>query len=206
MTSGGILNKAILEGWEDEHVIERVLAGQSLFFEILMRRYKQRLYRVAKTILHNDAEAEDVVQDASVRAYQHLGDFEARAKFSTWLTRIAMYEALARARRRGRRRPLETGNQSLEDKVSTLESPTPSPERLAYGRELGGVLQKAILRLPERYRLVFTMRVIEDMSTAESADCLNLSQATVKVRLHRARAFLKKEVYAQVAATSARSF
>jgi len=206
MTSGESFDNAIPDGWEDEQLIKRVLAGQTPFFEILIRPYKQRLYRVAKAILRDDAEADDVVQDASVRAYRHLGNFEGRAKFSTWLTRIAIYEALARARRHRRLHPLETSDKSMADKVSTLESATPSPERLAYDRELSAVLKKAILRLPEHYRLVFRMRVIENMSTAESASYLNLSEATIKVRLHRARAFLRKELNAHVGATLSRSF
>src|SRR5260370_42570827 len=93
MATAATLERARTEGWSDEAVVERVRAGETALFEIIMRRYNQRLYRVARAILRNDAEAEDVMQDAYVRAYQYLYQFEGRAKFSTWLTRIAVHEA-----------------------------------------------------------------------------------------------------------------
>src|SRR5438132_7762108 len=101
-----ILEKARSESWTDEQVVERVVAGETALYEIIMRRYNQRLYRVVRAILRDDGEAEDVMQDAYVRAYEHLAEFEGRAKFSTWLTRIAVHEALARAHRRQRFQPL----------------------------------------------------------------------------------------------------
>src|SRR5437899_11973374 len=97
-----ILEKARSEGWTDEEIVDRVRAGETALYEIIMRRYNQRLYRVARAILRDDSEAEDVMQDAYVRAYQHLGQFARRAPFSTWLTRIAVNEALARLRQRHR--------------------------------------------------------------------------------------------------------
>jgi RNA polymerase sigma-70 factor (ECF subfamily) len=201
-----ILTQASQEGWTDEDVVERVLNGETPLYEILMRRYNQRLYRIARAILRDDAEAEDVMQDAYVRAYQHLASFEGRAKFATWLTRIAVHEALARSRRRGRVQSLDGAEDSRGDVMSTLESPGPTPERSAYDRELGAVLEKAILQLPEDYRLVFTLREIEEMSTGETAQCLNLTEDNVKVRLHRARALLRKELFAQAGATKAQAF
>lgn len=101
-----ILTRAKVEGWSDEYVVDRVLAGETALYEIIVRRYNQRLYRVVRAILRDDAETEDVMQDAYVRAYQHLRQFEARSSFSTWLTRIAINEALARLRRRNRLQPL----------------------------------------------------------------------------------------------------
>src|SRR5512144_1472201 len=95
------------EPLSDEEVVTRVLAGETGLFEIIMRRHNQRLYRVARAILRNDAEAEDVMQDAYVRAYEHLGQFAGKAKFSTWLTRIAVHESLSRRRRVKRHQELE---------------------------------------------------------------------------------------------------
>src|SRR6516164_11413569 len=103
-----ILERARVEGWTDEQVIERVLAGETALYEIIMRRYNQRLYRVVISILRDSDETEDVMQDAYVRAYQHLSQFEGRASFSTWLTRIAVHQALARLRSRNRMQPLGT--------------------------------------------------------------------------------------------------
>ena len=142
----------------------------------------------ARAILRDDAEAEDVMQDAYISAYQHLADFEGRAKFSTWLTRIAVHEAYARTRRKSRFQPLDNPEQSSMRGITAHAPSGRSPEETAYDRELGSVLEKAILRLPEDYRLVVILRDVEEMSTEETAECLNLSQENVKVRLHRARA------------------
>ena len=110
----GVLEKAKSEAWTDEEIVDRVKAGDTALYEIIMRRYNQRLYRVARAILRDDAEAEDVMQDAYVRAYQHLDQFAGRALFSTWLTRIAVHEALSRLRLRNR-------NQQLDDTDARTE-------------------------------------------------------------------------------------
>lgn len=171
-----------------------------------MRRYNQRLYRVARAILRNDSEAEDGMQDAYVRAYQHLADFEGRAKFSTWLTRIAVHEALARSRRRSRFQSLDNSEEFEGGVMGSLASRSRNPEEAAYDRELGSVLEKAILELPEEHRLAFMLRDVEGMSTDETAECLNISPENVKVRLHRARAGLRKELLARAGATTVESF
>ena len=206
MASAALLEQARQEAWSDEQVVSRVLAGETALYELLMRRYNQRLYRVARAILRDDAEAEDVMQDAYVRAYQHLADFEGRAKFSTWLTRIAVHEALARSRRHSRFRSLDNSEESKGGVVTSLVSGGRNPEQVAYDRELGGVLEEAILRLPEDYRMVFMLRGVEEMSTEETAECLNLSPENVKVRLHRARGRLRKDLFARAGATTVQSF
>jgi len=206
MASASLLEQAKLEAWSDEQVVSRVLAGDSALYELLMRRYNQRLYRVARAILHNDAEAEEVMQDAYVRAYQHLADFEGRAKFSTWLTRIAVHEALARCRSRSRYQSLDDSEESQGGIMQSLASGGRDPEEMAYDGELGDVLERAILTLAEDYRLVFILREVEGMTTEETAESLSLSPENVKVRLHRARAALRKELYSRVGATTARSF
>src|SRR5437773_11460086 len=102
MAGAALLEQARQEAWSDEQVVSRVLNGETALYELVMRRYNQRLYRIARAILRDDAEAEDVMQDAYVRAYQHLAQFEGRSKFATWLTRIAIHEALARSGKRSR--------------------------------------------------------------------------------------------------------
>ena len=206
MASAALLEQARQEAWSDEQVVSRVLTGETALYELLMRRYNQRLYRVARAILHDDAEAEDVMQDAYVRAYQHLADFEGRAKFSTWLTRIAVHEALARSHRRSRYQSLDNAGESKGGVMGSLASAGRSPEEAAYDRELGDVLESAVLELPEDHRLVFMLRDVEGMTTDETAECLNLSPENVKVRLHRARAGLRKELYARAGATTVQSF
>jgi len=206
MASAVLLEEARREGWSDEQVVSRILGGETALYELLMRRHNRRIYRIARAVLRDDAEAEDVMQDAYVRAYQHLADFEGRAKFSTWLTRIALHEALARSRRRSRFRSLDNLEESREDTMSSLISTERNPEQEAYDRELASVLEKAILGLPEGYRLVLMLRDIEEMSTEETAECLNLSQENVKVRLHRARALLRRELFVRAGATALQSF
>src|SRR5882762_6136163 len=117
------------EGWTDQEIVERVKTGDTGLFEIIMRRYNQRLYRVARAILRDDAEAEDVTQQAYVNAYRHLDQFASRAMFSTWLTKIAVHEALARARRRGRFDEQEAVHDGDGDTMAALKSPGADPER-----------------------------------------------------------------------------
>src|SRR5215208_7820667 len=126
VTTAGISTAASV--MTDEEVVERVRAGETALFEILMRRYNQRLYRVARSILGNDGEAEDVTQDAYVRSYMHLDQFDGRAKFSTWLTRIAVNEALARLRKRQRLVEIDAASGSTEEGMN-LESKAASPEQ-----------------------------------------------------------------------------
>jgi RNA polymerase sigma-70 factor (ECF subfamily) len=205
MASVAILERARIEQWTDEQVAERVLQGETALFEVLMRRHNQRLYRVARTILRDDAEAEDVMQDAYVRAFQHLAQFEARAKFSTWLTRIAVNEALGRLRRRSRYQSIEP-DEPNGDLMQLLTSSAASPEQQASSAETVALLESAILSLPETYRTALVMRDVEDMTTAETAQALDISEENVKIRLHRARALLRKELYARAGASSAAAF
>jgi RNA polymerase sigma-70 factor (ECF subfamily) len=181
----------------DEDVVVRVLAGETSQFEIIMRRYNQRLYRVARAILRNDSEAEDVMQDAYVRAYEHLDQFAGRAKFSTWLTRIAVHEALARQRRVERYQELEPMSERDEDPMDSFVSMTPNPEQEASSSQIRGLLEEAVESIPDSYRTVFVLRDIEEMSTADTAATLGISEENVKVRLHRARALLRKSLYAR---------
>jgi RNA polymerase sigma-70 factor (ECF subfamily) len=178
----------------DEEVVARVRAGEHGLFEILMRRYNQRLYRVARSIVKDEDEAEDVMQQAYVNAYTHLHQFAERARFSTWLTRIAVYEALARLRRRRRVREVDVNDDS-ELTGATLVSEQPNPEQQALGGELRRLLEGALDALPPNSRATFVLREVEGLSTAEAAECLGVSEDVVKTRLHRARALLRKELF-----------
>jgi RNA polymerase sigma-70 factor (ECF subfamily) len=175
----------------DEEIVRRVSAGDVQMFEVLMRRYNQRLYRAARAILQDDAEAEDTVQQAYLNAYRHLDQFEGRAQFSTWLTRIAVYEALAR-----RRRAYGQPAGSEDELVETAPSPAPDPERQAYGREVSVLLESALAALPDAYRSVFILREIDGLNTAETAQQLRVSEGTVKTRLHRAKSLLQRKLQA----------
>ena len=205
MEATGTLEKARSEGWTDEEVIDRVKAGDTALYELVMRRYNQRLYRVARAILRDDAEAEDVMQDAYVRAFQHLGQFAARAPFSAWLTRIAVHEALARLRRRNRSQQLEESEQDGEF-LMTMADTSPDPEQMASSAEIGRLLEDAVLDLPEQFRTVVMLRDVEELSTSETAAALELSEENVKVRLHRGRAMLRSWLVARVGAEAKNAF
>ena len=177
----------------DEEVIARVLSGEVALFEMIMRRYNQRLFRTLRAFVPDDAEAEDVLQEAYVRAYRDLAQFEGRARFSTWLTRIAIHEALARGKKRRRFVSLDDGERQPA-MVDRLQATDPSPEDRAASTELHGVIHRAIDRMPEGLRAVFMLREVEGLDTDETAECLGLSAANVKVRLHRARALLRSAI------------
>jgi RNA polymerase sigma-70 factor, ECF subfamily len=205
MEMAEILQKARVEGWTDEEVVDRVLAGEVALYEIIMRRYNQRLYRVARAILRDDSEAEDVMQDAYVRAYQHLNQFARRAPFATWLTRIAVHEALARVRQRSRLRPLEE-NEGEGEFVMEFAQPTANPEETASQLEVSHLLEEAILALPEPLRAVVVLRDVEELTTAETAEALELTEENVKVRLHRGRALMRGWLYDRVGAQAKDAF
>lgn len=191
-----VLEAAIQKELKDEDVVSKVLGGETALFEILMRRYNQRLYRVSRSILRDDAEAEDVMQDAYVRAYEHLHQFAGKAAFSTWLTRIAIHEALARKRRRSRQDELDALPMNGES-MSIMKSSDPSPEDGTARSQMRELLGQAIEHLPETYRTVVVMREVEEMSVAETASSLGVTEAVVKTRLHRAHAMLRKELYSR---------
>jgi RNA polymerase sigma-70 factor (ECF subfamily) len=200
------LNLAAWAGIPDDEVVERVRAGETALYEILMRRYNQRLYRVARSILRNDVDAEDVMQEAYVRAYEHLHQFASEARFSTWLTKIAVYEALGRLRRSGRTEELDSvldADLHIRGKVT---SGIRDPERQAYDHELRLVLERAIDSLPEIYRSVFVLRPVEGLAVAETAACLDIGAEAVKTRLHRARSLLRKVLQQRAGVVNAEVF
>jgi RNA polymerase sigma-70 factor (ECF subfamily) len=190
----------------NESLVKRVLEGDTTLFEVLMRRHNQRLYRIARVVLQDDDEAEDVMQDAYVKAYEHLHQFEGRASFSTWLSRIALYEALARARKRKRVVAMDTISDSEKETMHSLQSSAPSPEYEASTAEIRRLLEQEVDALPEDYRTIFMLRDVEDIEVAEVADILEISQANVKTRLHRAHALLRKRLFLRTGARSREAF
>ncbi len=183
----------------DAEIVQRVLDGDAAAYELLMRRHNQRLFRVIRSVIPDELEAEDVLQEAWVRAYEHLAQFEGRSSFATWVTRIAFYEALGRARKA--RRLIPVGDEAGFDMPAVnRETKNDTPEAQAMRRELSEILQEAVDRLPESYRTVFVLREVEQLSTMETAESLELSEEAVKTRLHRARALLRREIEGRVGA------
>ena len=187
----------------DEEVVARVVAGDAPLFEVLMRRHNERLYRAARAILRDDREAEDVMQEAYVNAYAHLAQFDGRAKFSTWLTKIAVHEALLRARRLAR---YDTLDDHAETDAMMPTTALPDPERQAFGSELRALIEDAIDALGNGYREVFMLRQVEGLSTAETAEVLGVSEDVVKTRLTRARHAMQQHLLARTGAASAHAF
>ena len=184
----------------DEILIERIRRGESDCFALLMRRYNQRLFRVARAIVRDDDEAEDVVQHAYVAAFTHLHQFTGVAAFSTWLTRIAINQALTRHRDRRRMHRLAADGAAPDWRSGTSELRDPE-DHVGRG-ELARLLEKAIDALPETYRAIVVLREVEGLNTQEAAQCLSISEEAARVRLHRARSLLRQELWQQVGAVS----
>ena len=181
----------------DGEIVRRVVAGERELFELLLRRYNQRLFRVARGLVSDDAEAEDVLQEGLVRAYEHLAQFRGESAFPTWLARIVTHEAYARLRR-GRR--FHALGPEAEERLATRESD--APESTAIATELRAALESAVGALAPLYRSVFLLREIEGLSTAETADALELTPEAVKVRLHRGKAELRRLIDRRLGASA----
>jgi len=188
----------------DEDVIAEVLDGDTALFELLMRRYNERIYRAARAIVRDEQEAEDVMQQAFVNAFTHLRQYNGSARFQTWLTRIAINEALARIRRQGRYEAFDEDDASMETLVS--RDPAENPERSAFSGELRGLLEWAIDELPDGLREVFMLREVEGLNTAEVAECLGVSDDVVKTRLSRGRAALRELLMRRTGAVASEAF
>lgn len=171
---------------EDAPIIERILAGEKRLFELLVRKYNQRLYRIGMSVLDDEAEAQDAMQTAYIKAYEHLSGFENRSQFSTWLTRIMLNQCLEQKRKAGYRLT------EMEHPLNPIHMKTPANE--LANKELNAILERAIAQLPEKYRLVFMLREIEDLSVRETAETLTIGETNVKVRLNRAKTMLRRSL------------
>jgi len=175
-------------------------------FEAIMRRHNGRLFRVARAILKDDAEAEDALQDAYLDAYRHMDDFRGDAQLSTWLTRIVVNQSLMRLRRQKRERvivPFDRGErQDQGQEVDVPDEKAEPPSSAAMRAEVRRLLEQRIDQLPVAFRTVFVMREVEDMTVEETADCLGIPPATVRTRLFRARALLREALARDVDAAT----
>ncbi len=187
------------EALDDLEIVSRVVAGEVPLFELLVRRHNPRLFRVLRGILHQDAEAEDALQQAWLQAFAHLPSFDGRSQLLTWLTRIAVNEGM---HRRGHGLRVV----AAQEQLMREPSPEKDPEAQAAAHQLARVLERAVDRLPELYRPVFVLREVEGLATRECAEVLGVTEDVVKVRLHRARALLREDIDAQVGAAAREAF
>jgi RNA polymerase sigma-70 factor (ECF subfamily) len=178
----------------DESLVERVRRGDVARFSVLVQRYNRSLYRVARSIVRDDHEAEDIVQHTHVSAFTHLHQFEGRAKFSTWLARIAAHEAMTRLRSRRRVSAL------ISEDVFGIAAMTPldTPEEVFSRSELARATESAIDQLPLPYRTAFVLRHVEGLDTRETADWIGVSETNLRVMLHRARGLLRDGILEQL--------
>lgn len=178
---------------KEEEIIEQIKKGEKQLYELIMRKYNQKLYRIARAILKNDSDAEDILQDTYLKAFEKLDQFQYRSQFSTWITRILINNAnasLNKSKRYDHSRPLEERQEIASANVSFH-----TPEQDMSNNELKKILEEAIDELPGNLRCVYMMREVEGFNVSETADCLSISEENVKTRLHRAKNILKEELY-----------
>jgi RNA polymerase sigma-70 factor (ECF subfamily) len=187
----------------DREMAGRIATGDRAAFVVLMRRYNQKLYRTARSILRDDAEAEDAVQEAYLIAYRSLGGFRGDATLSTWLVRIVVNEALGRLRRRKRDAEVirlgHDGDHEHDAREATMDAaPFQQPEREALRAETRRLLEAKIDLLPETFRTVFMLRAVEEMSVEETAAALDIPEATVRSRYFRAKGLLREALAREI--------
>ena len=188
----------------DAELARSIAAGDQSAFVLLMRRHNQLLFRTARSILHDDRDAEDAVQDAYLQAYRAIAQFRGEARLSTWLTRIVVNTSIARARKRSRSAEVMqlypgVDNTSNDDSEASMdEAGTQSPELGAMRAQARRLLEQSIDALPEAFRTVFVLRAVEEMSCEEVAQALDIPEATVRSRFFRARSQLRAALLHEV--------
>ncbi len=186
--------------FEEADLVDRARAGDQQAFSKLVTQYERKIYRLALNITRNEEDAEDVLQDAFLKAYEHLDRFEGHSKFYTWLVRIAVNEALMKLRKRKGDRtvsldePMETGEETVMREIAVWED---NPEQRYSREEMQTILDEAVASLKPDFRTVFTLRDIEELSTEETAEALGISVPAVKSRLLRARLALRERLTRQ---------
>jgi len=190
---------------DERNLVERAESGDQSAFRAIMEQNNQRLYRVARAVMKDDTEAEDVVQETYLRAFFNLSKFRGESSLTTWLTRIALNEALGRKRKQRAMVTLETVETAQQTSAQIIQFPAMNtetdPERSAAQSEIRRLLERAMDALPEPFRVVFVMRDVEEMSIEETAFHLGIRPQTVKTRLHRARRLLRQSLDGELAST-----
>lgn len=197
-------------GATDLNLVARARSGEARAFEAIMRRYNRRLYRLARSFVKDDAEAEDVVQETYVTAFVKLHTFKGPHGFATWLSRIAVNEALGRLRQRSRITSLDAdvgaGGLDLDGLLAELGRERSNPEASAATMEIRKLIEHAIDELPPNFRIVFMLRAVEGLSIEETASTLDIKLDTVKTRFHRARKMLQKGLNDNIRTTIGSTF
>lgn len=181
------------EKYSDLKIIQRINGGDIALFEILIRRYGAFLYKIGRMYKHDHEDTNDLMQDTYINAYIHLKKFENRSSFKTWLTRIMLNLCYQKRHKLSFMREI-ISDDTQNEKSSVLLHHSPNNEKIAINKELGRVLENAIREIPEKYRIVFSLREINCLTVAETAEAMNISESNVKVRLSRAKVMLQREI------------
>lgn len=179
------------EQYTDQEIIEKIVHGEEAIYEMLIRRYNAFLYKIGRTYRYNHQDTEDLMQETYISAYVNLAKFEKRSSFKTWLTRIMLNHCFQKKQKF-----------SFQNEITTDITPPATPmfqqsantEKSLVNKELGRVLENALSRIDEDYRIVFTLRTLNELSVAETMEVLDLSESNVKVRLNRAKKMLRSEI------------
>ena len=193
------------DDYSDQEIINNVLNGKTSLFEVIMRRYNQRLYRIQRSYISDEEAIKDTLQQTYLKAFKNLDSFRGEAKFSTWITRIAINEALKHLNRQNRYSDIHEVSGTIPDN-SRREENKNTPEKNMIRRDMQELLEEAIDQLSPKYRSVYMMREVEGMNTEETARCLEITESNVKVRLHRAKKKIRKKLEEKVADTSIFNF
>jgi RNA polymerase sigma factor (sigma-70 family) len=180
---------------DDTTVIQRIIAGEKALFEILLRRYNQTLYRVIRSYLKDESEVQDAMQNTYLKAFDKLYQFHGNAAFSTWLIRIGMNEALGRLKDKKKQKLIFLNPAEITSDINQIADKQMTPEKIIIRHEAQRMLEKAIDGLPEKYRVIYVLKVIEGLPNEQIAESLDLTDSNIKVRLHRAKALLKNNLY-----------
>lgn len=183
--------KDLIELLSEDEILNRIVRGEKDLYALIIRRYNQRLYRIALSIMNNELEVEDVMQVAYIKAYENLDKFRAQSSFSTWITRILINECLMN---RKKREHIVTKERGIFFPTIYQKPVVQTPLMKVINSELKTILEFSIRKLPEKYRTVFIMRELEDMSVPETMECLGLTETNVKVRLNRAKVMLREKL------------
>jgi RNA polymerase sigma-70 factor (ECF subfamily) len=181
------------EKYSDLKIIQRINDGDIALFEILIRRYGAFLYKIGRMYKHDHEDTNDLMQDTYINAYIHLKKFENRSSFKTWLTRIMLNQCYQKRHKLSFKTEI-ISDDTQNEKSSELFHHSPNNEKIAINKELGRVLDNALREIPEKYRTVFSLREINGLTVAETAEAMNISESNVKVRLSRAKVMLQKDI------------
>ncbi len=179
---------------DEAAIVRRVAGGDRTAFEVLMRRYNRRLYRLARASLHDEAEAQDALQDAYLNAFRSIGQFRGDSQLSTWLSRLVINECLGRQRRSNRRQNVIPIVSSDAETVARVADDGDLPDKAAGRAQMRVVLERKVNELPDIYRVVFVLRSVEELSVEETARCLDLTEETVRSRHFRAKSLLRESL------------